>query len=223
METNGRRGPKAPPGRTRESVRVLSEQGVPPVEIARRLGVTKSTVAFHLRRLEVPVDERFARRYDWVAIQKAHDSGLSARECAQRFGFNRSSWRQAIDRGDIVAREWRIPIEELLVVGRKTNRSHLKARILAAGLKVNRCEECGITEWRGKPLNMQLHHRNGDGTDNRLENLELLCPNCHAQTDTYGGRNGHRRPRRAVEGPARSRGARSSPAGRGRRRGRDPI
>ena len=40
---------------------------------------------------------------------------------------------------------------------------------------------------------MQLHHVNGDGRDNRLDNLELLCPNCHSQTETYGGRNGHRR------------------------------
>jgi 5-methylcytosine-specific restriction endonuclease McrA len=48
----------------------------------------------------------------------------------------------------------------------------------------------------GKPLNAQLHHKNGDGSDNRLENLELLCPNCHSPTDTYGGRNGHRRAKR---------------------------
>jgi hypothetical protein len=44
---------------------------------------------------------------------------------------------------------------------------------------------------------MQLHHVNGDGLDNRLENLELLCANCHSQTETYGGRNGHRRKRMA--------------------------
>jgi 5-methylcytosine-specific restriction endonuclease McrA len=41
---------------------------------------------------------------------------------------------------------------------------------------------------------MQLHHINGDGSDNRLENIIFLCANCHSQTDTYGGRNGHRRP-----------------------------
>lgn len=66
-------------------------------------------------------------------------------------------------------------------------------RLLQAGLKENRCERCDISEWRGKPLNMQLHHINGDGLDNRLENLEFLCGSCHSQTDTYGGRNGHRR------------------------------
>jgi hypothetical protein len=43
------------------------------------------------------------------------------------------------------------------------------------------------------PLSMALHHVNGDGSDNRLENIKFLCPNCHAQTSNYGGRNGHRR------------------------------
>ncbi|MGZ5312302.1 MAG: HNH endonuclease [Solirubrobacterales bacterium] len=49
------------------------------------------------------------------------------------------------------------------------------------------------------PLSLHVHHRNGDGTDNRLENLQFLCPNCHSQTDTYGGRNGHRRPERHLK------------------------
>jgi hypothetical protein len=93
-----------------------------------------------------------------------------------------------------------IPLEELLVAGRRTNRSHLKARLLSAGLKRNICEECGITDWRGQGLSMQLHHVNGNGEDNRLGNLVLLCPNCHSQTDTYGGRNGHRRPKLRVVG-----------------------
>jgi 5-methylcytosine-specific restriction endonuclease McrA len=85
-----------------------------------------------------------------------------------------------------------MPIEALLVTGRaRTNRSHLKQRLLDEGLKTNRCESCGLTDWLGRPLNMQLHHRNGDGKDNRLENIQFLCANCHAQTDTWGGRNGH--------------------------------
>jgi 5-methylcytosine-specific restriction endonuclease McrA len=72
------------------------------------------------------------------------------------------------------------------------NRSHLKGRLLGEGLKQNRCEVCGLAEWLGRPLSMALHHVNGDGLDNRLENLQLLCPNCHSQTENFAGR-GRRR------------------------------
>lgn len=67
----------------------------------------------------------------------------------------------------------------------------LKNRLLKEGIKEYKCEnpECGRTEWNGKPIPLELHHINGDNTDNRLENLQLLCPNCHAQTDNYSGKN----------------------------------
>lgn len=74
-------------------------------------------------------------------------------------------------------------------MGRKgTNRTHLKNRLIKEGLKENCCELCGVVEWLGRPLNMELHHVNGDGADNRLKNLQLLCGNCHSQTDNWGGR-----------------------------------
>jgi hypothetical protein len=163
-------------------------------QIARRLDLAKSTVAYHARRLGEPADDRFARRYNWAEVQCTVDNeGLSMRQCMEWFGFSRDAWGKAVNRGDVKPRPWIMPIEELLVVGRKTNRSHLKHRLLKEGLKENRCEWCGLTEWRGKPLNMALHHVNGDGRDNRLVNIIFLCPNCHAQTPNYGGRNGHRR------------------------------
>jgi len=71
-------------------------------EIAVRSGVTKGTVAYHARRLGIPADEKCARRYDWDAIQRAYDAGLTVRQCAARFGFNLASWHQAKERGDVV-------------------------------------------------------------------------------------------------------------------------
>lgn len=61
-------------------------------------------------------------------------------------------------------------------------------RLVAAGLKEERCEECGLEEWRGRVVPLALHHVNGDRDDNRIESLQLLCPNCHALTDTFAGR-----------------------------------
>lgn len=51
------------------------------------------------------------------------------------------------------------------------------------------CQECGITEHNNKPIKCQVDHINGDSTNNRLDNLRLLCPNCHSQTHTFAGRN----------------------------------
>jgi DNA invertase Pin-like site-specific DNA recombinase len=187
-----------PKGETRRAVEKLLNEGRGIAEIAEALGVSKPTVCYHARKLGVTAQRKFARRHDWAEIQRVYDEGMAMRECRKLFGFSNSAWADAVKRGDIVPRDRRIPLDELLVVGRRTSRTHLKARLVDAGLKENRCEICGITRWMGKPVNMQLHHKNGDGSDNRLENIQFLCGTCHSQTDTYGGRNGHRRPDRRL-------------------------
>lgn len=65
----------------------------------------------------------------------------------------------------------------------------LKKRLLKEGIFRNVCSECGISEWNSKSLNMQLDHINGDSSDHRKNNLRMLCPNCHAQTETFCGKN----------------------------------
>jgi hypothetical protein len=189
-----RRGPLRPPGETRRLVAELREQGLSYSRIAAKIGARKSTVAYHARRLGVPANDTFARRYDWKEIQAAYDGGLTMRECQERFGFNGSSWSQAVSRGDIVPRPRARELHAIFCKGSSRNgRGGRKRRLIDEGIKEDRCEQCGITHWRGRKLSIQLHHKNGDGTDNRIQNLEFLCPNCHSQTDTYGGRNGHRR------------------------------
>ena len=68
---------------------------------------------------------------------------------------------------------------------KKNGVSTLKPLIKLRGRK---CKCCGCTEWLGQPINLEIHHLNGIRTDNRLENLELLCPNCHSYTDNWRGR-----------------------------------
>jgi HNH endonuclease/Putative ATPase subunit of terminase (gpP-like) len=183
------------PSEKRARIDQMFRDGYSQAMIAAELGMSKATVAYHARRFGLPVRDDFARRYDWSQVQRAYDAGASLSECAERFGFCKASWSQAVARGDIKARPRRLPLNELLVRGTKRGRFNLKCRLIDAGLKEDRCERCGINEWQGTPLKMQLHHINGDGLDNRLENLEVLCANCHSQTPTYGGRNGHRRRR----------------------------
>jgi len=54
---------------------------------------------------------------------------------------------------------------------------------------ITHCEKCGLSVWQGAPIPLEIHHINGTNTDNRFDNLQLLCPNCHAQTNNYRGRS----------------------------------
>lgn len=65
----------------------------------------------------------------------------------------------------------------------------LKERILKFKLLEYKCSECNICEWNGKFISLQLDHIDGNNKNHLFENLRLLCPNCHSQTDTYAGKN----------------------------------
>jgi DNA-binding CsgD family transcriptional regulator len=177
---------------TRERVRTMLAQGHSRAAIASALGVSKATVTYHARRLGAAIDERCARRYDWAAVQRHYDAGHTVRECIAAFGFSSASWFKAVKRGDIIARRAGVPDDEFYVNGAYRGRFNVKSRLVRDGLKPGRCEICGLSEWRGAPITLALHHVNGIRDDNRLGNLQLLCPNCHSQTENFAGRN--RRP-----------------------------
>jgi hypothetical protein len=93
---------------------------------------------------------------------------------------------QAILRGKTHAYNTR-PLGEVLIQNKLENTWRLKSRLLKEELKEHRCERCGNTHWFGELIPLELHHMDGDRTNNALENIELLCPNCHALTDNYRG------------------------------------
>ena len=84
----------------------------------------------------------------------------------------------------------KIPLNEILDGNHpqyQTNK--LRLRLLDEGVKENKCDECNLTEWNKKPITVELDHINGDSSDHRLNNLRMLCPNCHSQTPTFRGKN----------------------------------
>lgn len=80
-------------------------------------------------------------------------------------------------------------LSDFLRANSPCNSWHLKKRLFKENLLEERCYRCGLTEWMGQSISLELEHINGDHNDNRIENLTILCPNCHAQTPTYRGKN----------------------------------
>lgn len=65
----------------------------------------------------------------------------------------------------------------------------VRKKLLDEGYKEYKCECCGLTEWLGDPIPLELHHKDGNHFHNELDNFQLLCPNCHAKTSSYRGKN----------------------------------
>lgn len=85
-------------------------------------------------------------------------------------------------------------IEKILILnGTKWSTHRIKLELFKLGLKENRCENCGQdNNWNGNFLSLHMDHINGNNKDNRLENLKILCPNCHSQTPTFSGKKNKR-------------------------------
>jgi hypothetical protein len=83
----------------------------------------------------------------------------------------------------------KIDLSLILVEDSHYNSNSLRKRLIKENYFKYQCCDCLLSEWRGEPIRLELEHINGVNTDNRIENLKILCPNCHSLTDTYRGKN----------------------------------
>jgi hypothetical protein len=156
----------------------------------------------------------FKRSYTDEQLIEAVKNSKSYREMGRALGLKGRSFRavkhhiqrlgldtahfigQSHSRGIPRTSKTSLPLEMILVENSTYFRSDaLKARLFKEGKLDEECIGCGLgPEWQGKSLTLQLDHINGVSNDNRIENLQILCPNCHTQTSTYAGRNQQRPP-----------------------------
>lgn len=162
------------------------------------------------RRLIVPAFTPRVRRYTDEQLAEAVASSLSMAEVLRKFniraaGGNYDTLRNRIkelglDTSHFTGKQWlkgrknpfvsERSLEEVLVKDSTYVNTHsLRKRLIREGVFEHRCVSCGLNEWLGGPIPLEIDHINGERRDNRLENLRLLCPNCHALTATYRGKN----------------------------------
>jgi len=164
------------------------------IKCHERFGIAHATWAKAIAAGDITVDtsgKPYAdarKRYDWAAVRAYYEAGASYRKCREHFRFSSATWTKAVRAGRLVPRRIKAwTAEEALANSR--SRLTIKRHLLRAGIIVNRCDWCGLSEWRGSPLSIQIDHVNGIRDDHRLENLRMLCPNCHSQTDTFAAKN----------------------------------
>lgn len=97
--------------------------------------------------------------------------------------FKGQGWNKGIQTGP------KRNIQDYLNNSQSISSYKLKIRLLKENIMSYKCSCCKNTEWMDKPIPLELHHKDGNNENNNLENLELLCPNCHSFTDTYRGKN----------------------------------
>lgn len=86
-------------------------------------------------------------------------------------------------------RKDKMSLSEYLTNSQDIQTNKVRKKLLEENIKPHRCENCGLEQWLNHPIPLELHHKDGNRHNNVIENFELLCPNCHAFTDSYRGKN----------------------------------
>lgn len=151
------------------------------------------------------------KKYTLQQLQDAVKSSVSIREClialgVEPFGGNYDVFRRAaafygVDYSHFAGAAASgkkligrvgpnaITLEDILSNKKPCSSNRLRLKLLKAGILRPVCSCCKGSEWLGKPMPLELDHIDGNNKNNSLNNLRLLCPNCHTLTPTYRGRN----------------------------------
>ena len=125
-----------------------------------------------------------------LQLKPAGGNYLTVQQAILKLGLDTSHWTGRGHRrgatSPVVAAK---PLQAILRRGTTPNTSKLRRRLIEAGLFEPICSDCGLSTWQNANIPLELDHRDGDRTNNLIENLRLLCPNCHALTPNYRGRN----------------------------------
>lgn len=78
-----------------------------------------------------------------------------------------------------------MPLEQYLQKSTCVRFHLVREKMIREGYKQDACELCGLSEWQGKKLTLEVHHKDGNHYNNTLDNLQLLCPNCHSIQESH--------------------------------------
>lgn len=140
----------------------------------------------------------YAKFFSLLNIIPGGSSFVSARKIFSKHNIDVSHWKgQGWNAGETLATNKSLlkgskhnSLEEIFCIDSKANPNLVRKLMVTQNVFEKKCIECGLSNcYNNKPLNLQLDHINGIRTDNRIENLRWLCPNCHSQTETYCGKN----------------------------------
>jgi Zn finger protein HypA/HybF involved in hydrogenase expression len=147
------------------------------------------------------------RKYTLTDLTDAIKTSVSVRECLTKLnvapqGGNYAIFHKAVKHFNLDTSHFtgknlsgrklparRKSIDEYLTKQSSTQSFKLKRYLLESSIFEAKCVSCGLFSWLNEPIPLELDHIDGDNTNNELSNLRLLCPNCHAKTPTYRGKN----------------------------------